>query len=294
MVNMTGGEAIRAMQAQAVIDGSVAQIVVPFASQVGPCGSEIEALAEEYAVVSVHTRTSDAMTVLTGPSMALERLGLAQLTDQGNTGSWPVWVAPAVGSQMEIHEGTQNCVESEFYIVASWQDERVSLDSLNNTLAGLGAPAWTARSVGESWIVGTAIAKTQNRWLEFLGVLGLGMLLVGLWAGYANELVRAGRSVAPIQALAPRFSFTRSVLAWRIIAPVAMSIGASLMIGLSLALMLENASRSGSLGGLNELPYGFVGVSCGIVAMTGLAAWVISSAAVSAASHRFRLGNPDE
>lgn len=219
-------------------------------------------LNREFFVVAKSTEADDmtATQRLTGSEEALKRLGVE---DQG---SLPPWVDGFVDHTIVVIDDPPGDADS---LVISPRRERVELQQLQDELARLTVPAWTAALPAQDLYASEARRVANAAWITLAGTAGILLALLALWSAYANELLRAVRSLHAIQLLAPSPRFVGRALLARVLTPVSVAVVGG--CGLSVILILPLAS-----GATYEIPLGFI-MSLGLLCVsTGLLAWYIT------------------
>lgn len=273
----------------------VGNVVVPVAVRGGLLPDQnaaaLAAVEEQYAVGEVQW-SGTGTSRLIATQQTLDALGLsAGLADpaqlQPPTSSW---VRAIFGGPATVSVDNPDASTATQLVVANSDGTDVDVDALQSLLARYTTPAWSVEPVGRSYVVGSLIAQDQARWLTWFGTIGLGLMLVALWTGHANELLRASRALAPVQVMAPDTSFVRAALAVRVVAPVAVVVVGGCLLALVLSIPMRGAGQS-----LTEaMPVGVLIGSGALTVLSGAVAWVLTARAASLHARYFRLGNPEE
>lgn len=280
-----GVEVRTAQMVQTQLGGTVA-VVVPYQQQSERAWrSALDALAEDHAVVAL-TVGQDGSPAVTGTPPDLAVLDL----QAGQTSALPAWatyVTSGLGAPA-VHAGTVSATGEAITLVVGNRDGTpIDLESLRHRIGHTTVPQWQAEFPGDTWLTGAAIEANQARWVLWFGTIALTISLVALWANYVNELLRVIRSLQAVQLLAPSGRFVRTVVGWRVFAPVV----AAAVGGTALALILSIPPAGA---GRLDLPYGFVATSAVAIAASGVVAWRLTSRAATAAARSFTLAIPDE
>lgn len=256
-----------AMSAQKEIGEAVATIR-PIATADEEWIAALTELGREYAIAGLSS-VEPGVTSVTAAPASLEVLGLGR--GDGPVPSWLTYIAGVTVAVSPSDEGVAREV-AEVLVVAPLEGGSVDLEALRTLLASTTTPTWTAQWPGQEFLVGSEVAIDQARWLTWFGGLGMLTALLALWCTYANELIRAMRSLLVVQMIAPDDSLLRSALAWRILAPV----GVAVLGGGGVALILSiPASVQGAASGFG-LPLGFL-TFCSVLALaSGGVAWVVT------------------
>lgn len=284
-------EAREATQVQDQIQGAVATVRPLEDTPQEQRADALAAIRAEFAIVELGY-TFDGEALLAGEEPDLARLGLIPQPDGVDVSpeaqAWfTYWVgheATAVVQEPDLSEGGS-------LVVAPWAAQAVDLDHLRDLLAQHTAPAWYAEYPGGSWVVGAQDSVRLGQWLTWFAAIGLTIMVLALWGGYATELLRAVRSLAVPQLLAPSPRFSGDVLAVRILAPIAVVIAIGAV--LSCLLLLPFVLPSIRVDGLN-LPFGVILGAVLLILASGMAAWGLSVRRVLLADARMWQANPEE
>ncbi len=272
----------RALQAQ--LGDSIA-IVTPFHQRSAEAWSAgLESLRTEYYVAALRVQ-NDGSEVLIGDSADLAGLGVAT---EGVEPAWASYIS-TVGGQPAILMGeiTPDPTSQTTLVVGRRDGAPVALEPLRQMLAHVTAPGWFAEFPGDGWLGGARVDEDQARWVVWFGALALIISLMALWTNYTNELLRVVRSLLALQLMAPSAKFVRSVVGWRVLAPVVASIAAGAILATILSLPPDG-------GGNMNLPIGFVATCAAVISLSGVVAWLITVRSALSAARRFTLGAPDE
>lgn len=279
-----GTEARNAQAVQQELEGRVA-VVTPFQQDTPEAWTAAAvALQESYAVIQLSMRP-DGVEELVGPEADLALVGIE------GASSLPWWVAYLSSGmqQPEVRLGDVGgeVVTQGVLIVAARDGLAVDLDALKRELALVTVPQWHVEYPGGSWLTGAAMDARQAAWVVWFGGIALSLALVALWGNYANELRRIVRSIQPIQVVAPSKGFVRSVIGWRVAAPVIASVGGGVILTLILSIPPKGTGRF-------SLPVGFVTLCACIILCSGLLAWLLTVRSAESAAQPLVLSIPEE
>ncbi|MDR0627558.1 MAG: hypothetical protein LBG11_09960 [Bifidobacteriaceae bacterium] len=244
------------------------------------------ALSESHVIAAVRF-DGQGGTVITGTRRSLDAFGIG---DGGGgddaAATRPRWVRELLGEEFEVVVTEELREDTTQLIVAPIEGGSPDLEALRRHMAGLTVPAWPVRRPGDLWVIGTNVSQDHMRWVTWFGTVAVIGLLVGLWAGYSNELIRAARSLKALYLTASRKGFVASALALRIAVPVALVAfgGGAIALAVSYPTVLD----------VWALPYRFIAaVAVLAVASAGIA---LAASVVWARKQadRVAFGVPDE
>lgn len=191
-------------------------------------------------------------------------------------------------SVMEDPDNTSHVFD--LLLVSSHDGQSIHLPTLNAELAAaFPNHILEAEFPGQDFLLGGMVDHEHAQWLWMFGVVGTAFILAGLWANYANELLRVKRQLGPVQVLAPTGSFATNTIATRILVPVSVAI----VGGSSIAAVLT-APHSALTTGEIVIPWGLI---CSLAAVTGFSAligWAVTSRSAVNHAKMLTLGAPDE
>jgi len=249
--------------------------------------SVLAALQEQYAIASI-TIAPDGLIRVAGTNNDFEVLGIIP---DASILAQPIWLQYLTNGEEYSLNNTpvRRAGEGHWQRIVVGEPDGTSLDieMLRHVVTRTTVPSWTVTFPGETWVRGAAVAASQAAWLYWFGVIGLGIMLVSLWASYLNELLRSSRSLLAINAIAPSRKFVNTTIAWRIFIPVLLAT----VTGSMLAIIL--ASKPSGIGGFT-LPVEFLAICSVLIILSGLIAWRLVVWCVERESQQFTIGIPDE
>ena len=241
----------------------------------------LETLQREFLVVAKSFEMADDGFVtlrLTGRAEALVGLGLT------NERLLPAWVE-RFPDQTRVAAGDPPANADS--LVLAPRDDPVPVRQVQDELAELTVPAWSAAAPAQDLFAAEARRVASAAWIIGAGTVGISLGLVALWSAYANELLRAIRSLQAIQLLAPSAGFVGGALRARVLTPVVVAVLGGCV--LSVVLLIPLAS-----GATYQIPLAFI-VGIGSLCIgTGLLAWYVTWRACLRRARSMPLGLPEE
>lgn len=280
VVTQIGTEAVSAQRTQQSLGGSVATVQTLPQVDDAAWYRALDGLADEYDVGALTSDGARSIFTTRTPEDA-------QQFESGNEPGVGGWMDYLAGPEVEPRVGAIDSSSAPLLVITPKDSGPVDLDRIRDILGHATVPMWHVEIPGDNWLQGAALERYQARWLMWFGAIGMTISLVALWVNYANELLRASRSLVAIQLTAPSNRFIRRAIAWRVVAPVGVAVVGGGVLALVLSIPPDPA------GGF-QLPLGFAFVCAVAATVTAIIAWSVTWRESVRAARTFSLGVPDE
>ena len=161
------------------------------------------------------------------------------------------------------------------YAVVAGESGSVDVSLIKQVVAEYSAPMWRVNEPSALFYYGTNAGVQRASWIGWLGLIGLGVLLIGVCFALVEDAAGTARRLAPLTVLSGSPGVIRRVAAIRVCVPLIIGY----LIGILLSLMLGSALSLSMGAAITQLiPFALIaGLMTIVVALVGWTAAVAES-----------------